>query len=103
MSPHKKIYFEAMGYTEGDFVASEVSGAAAVDIHAIECDGMGGSPSKETHRIENLIALTRKEHVMYGDKKQFKSWLYRNHLLFMESHGVKFDREYIMQQIAKND
>jgi hypothetical protein len=100
MSKHKEIYFKAFGYTPGDFIASEVSGALAVDIHAIECDGMGGG--KEGHRIENLIALTRKEHLAYGDKKHFKDWLFKVHLQHMEQHGVKFDREWIEEQIRKN-
>lgn len=91
MTPHKKIYLKVFGYTEGDFVACECCGAVAVDVHAIECDGMGGSPSKSTHVIENLMAMCRKHHLQYGDKKHFKIWLYRVHRMRMEEHGVKFD------------
>jgi hypothetical protein len=101
MSPHKKVYCKAFGYTSGDFIASEVSGSPAVDIHAIIEDGMGGRPNKDTHRVENLIALTRKEHIMYGGKSEARAWLFRVHLQHMEQHGVKFDRKWILEQIEK--
>lgn len=79
MSPHKKIYLDYFGYTEGDFIPCEVCKAPAVDIHAIEGDKMGGRPSKVTHRIENLMALCRKHHEDYGQKKQWKEWLQKLH------------------------
>lgn len=80
MSPHKKIYFDHYGYTIGDWIACEVCGKSAVDVHAIECDGMGGSPSKSTHVITNLIALCREDHIRFGDKKQYKEMLSKVHL-----------------------
>lgn len=101
MSKHKEIYFKAFGYTPGDFVASEVSGNPAVDVHAIERDGMGGG--KEGHRIENLIALTRAEHTKYGDKKQYKRFLFEVHLQHMNEHGVEYSREWIEEQIRRNE
>lgn len=101
MSPHKKIYFSALGITPGDFVASEVSGAQAVDVHAIIPDGMGGRPNKDTHRIENLIALTRKEHLEYGDKQHYKAWLFKVHRNFLRQYGVKFDEKWIEEQITR--
>lgn len=75
MSPHKKIYFDHFGLSEGDWIACAICGKSAVDIHAVECDGMGGSPSKSTHVITNLIPLCREDHNKYGDKKQYKEWL----------------------------
>ena len=73
MSRHKKIYFDHYGLSEGDFIACEVCNKPAIDIHAIECDGMGGS--KKGHKIENLIAVCRECHIDKGDKKQFKEML----------------------------
>ena len=42
---------------------------------------MGGS--KHADRIENLMALCRKHHEMYGDRKQWKEWLQKVHDLKM--------------------
>jgi predicted restriction endonuclease len=61
-----------------------VCGAQAVDIHHIEARGMGGS--KHADRIENLMALCRKHHEMYGDRKQWKDWL-------QKVHDLKIKRE----------
>jgi hypothetical protein len=99
MSKHKDIYFKAFGYTPGDFIASEVSGAAAVDVHAIIPDSE--LPGKHGHRIENLIALTRKEHIDYGDKKHFKAWLFKVHLQRLREHGVPFSEEWILNEIER--
>jgi len=84
MSPHKAIYFKHFGLTPGDVIFCEVCGTVAVDVHAIECDGMGGRPSKSTHKIENLIALCRYHHENLGDRKQFKVYL-------KEVHGRKLN------------
>jgi hypothetical protein len=64
---------EFFRYTESDFIPSEISGERAADIHHINCRAMGGSKDKD--HIMNLMALTRKEHEKYGDKKQYKEWL----------------------------
>lgn len=57
------------GYGIDDFIPCEVCGAKAVDIHHIEARGMGGSD--EADHIDNLMAVCRGCHVMFGDKKQF--------------------------------
>lgn len=101
MSPHKKIYITSLSYSTGDFIACEVCGTEAVDVHAIECDGMGGRPSKSTHRIENLIALCRKHHNQMGDKKQWKSYLYLTHKLTLQAKGITFDLDFIEQQAKR--
>jgi len=48
-----------------------------VDIHHIDCKGMGGSKQKDY--IENLQALCRECHLKYGDKKQYKEFLLTKH------------------------
>jgi len=81
MSPHKEIYFKHFNLTPMDWVKCEIPacGLMAVDDHAIECDGMGGRPSKSTHKIENLMALCREHHLQLGDRKQFKEYLNEVH------------------------
>lgn len=81
LKKHTKIYFQHFGYTPGDFIPCEVCGAVANDIHHIQARGMGGS--KTSDRIENLMALCRKHHEMYGDRKQWKDWLQKLHDLKM--------------------
>ena len=84
MQKYQKVYLDFFGYDESDSIPSEISGNPANDIHHIKCKGMGGSKTKDN--IENLIALTRKEHEMYGDKKQYLDFLTETHLNFIKTH-----------------
>ncbi len=68
MKRHVKIYMDHFGYGIDDFIPCEVCGAKAVDIHHIEARGMGGSDQAD--HIDNLMAVCRGCHVMFGDKKQ---------------------------------
>ena len=61
----------------GDWIGCEVCDTTAVDIHHIEPRGMGGSKSKDDP--ENLMALCRECHTMFGDKKKFKRMLKKMH------------------------
>jgi len=85
MNRHTKIYMDYFGYSPGDFIPSELSGNPAVDINHIDCKGMGGNPSGDKDVIENLMAMTREEHVMYGDKVKFKPFLNAAHQHFMST------------------
>lgn len=76
MKPHTKLYLDHFGYGIEDFIACEVCGARAVDIHHIEARGMGGT-NKDS--IDNIMALCRKCHIEYGDKKQHKEMLIKVH------------------------
>lgn len=77
MKKHIKIYLEHFDYDTDDFIPCEVCGRKAVDIHHIDCRGMGGSKTKDT--IENLQALCRPCHLEYGDKKQWVEMLKDKH------------------------
>lgn len=77
MQKHTKIYLNYFGYY--DYVPCEICNRKAVDIHHIECRGIGGAKNKDT--IENLMALCRECHVKYGDKKQYKEHLKTIHNL----------------------
>lgn len=79
---HKKIYLKYFGYTEADYVPCEVCNNPAVDIHHIKARGMGGSKYKDI--IENLMALCRKCHIEYGDKKHYYFFLLEKHELWMK-------------------
>ena len=98
LKQHIKIYLDAFGYDETDYIPSEIGGKA-VDIHHIVSRGMGGT--KEKDRIENLMALTREQHLKYGDKKIYMKMLLTTHWCFLERHGVEFDREYLRNEINK--
>jgi hypothetical protein len=87
MKKHTKIYMDAFGYGIEDFIPSELDETKrANDIHHIESRGMGGGKGKDD--IENLMALTREEHIKYGDKKQYKEFLKEKHLEFMRKFVV---------------
>jgi len=77
MKKHTKIYLDYFGYGIEDFIPCESCGAKAVDIHHIEARGMGGN--KEADNIWNLMALCRKHHIEYGDKKQYIEYLKEIH------------------------
>jgi 5-methylcytosine-specific restriction endonuclease McrA len=77
MQKHTKIYFDYFGYDTSDYIGCEVCGAGAVDIHHIESRGMGGTKKADT--IENLMAICRKCHLEYGDKKQHLDYIKRIH------------------------
>jgi 5-methylcytosine-specific restriction endonuclease McrA len=62
---------------------------------------MGGDPNGKRDIIENLMGLCRKCHERYGDKKQFKAWLYRVHKQKLEANGKAFDVELIDSLIEK--
>lgn len=65
------------GFAGDDFIPCEVCGARAVDIHHINCRGMGGSKKKDT--IDNLMAVCRQCHLEYGDKKDHMEFLMNIH------------------------
>jgi hypothetical protein len=101
MREHTKTYLESFGYDVCDNIPSELSLNKAIDVNHILCKGMGGNPKKDKERIENYIAMTREEHVEYGDKKKYYSYLFRVHKAFMIQRGVKFDLNWIDLQIEK--
>jgi 5-methylcytosine-specific restriction endonuclease McrA len=77
MKKHTKIYLAYFGYDTSDFIPCEVCGDQAVDIHHIECRGMGGT--KEVENIDNLMAVCRKCHEKFGDKTRYKEFLKEVH------------------------
>tara|TARA_B110001450_G_scaffold8395_1_gene8412 strand:+ start:297 stop:596 length:300 start_codon:yes stop_codon:yes gene_type:complete len=96
MQKHTKIYFKSLGHVPGDFIACEISGQPAIDIHHITGRGRGG-----TDRIENLMALTRELHNKLGDKQQYMYKLLITHRDFLQNNGVKFDNNYFNELIKK--
>ena len=103
MKKHTQIYLDAFGYDDTSFIPCEISGYKAVDIHHIEARGMGGDPKGDKDRIENLMAVTRKYHELYGDRPKYMAYLFKTHLMFMELSGVKFDRDWIEGKIKEYD
>lgn len=83
MKKHVKVYLDHFGYVGDEFIPCEVCGRKAVDIHHLDCRGMGGSKTKD--KIENLMAVCRDCHVKYGDKKEYMGFL-------MEFHDARLKR-----------
>jgi len=90
MKKHTKNYMKACGYDISDFIYSELSGAKAVDIHHIIGRGKGGLDC-----IENLMALTREEHIIFGDKVQHMVFLFDMHELFLQERRIEYDYELL--------
>ena len=95
---YKQIYIEAFGYDENSFISSEISGGKASDIHHII-----GRGKKGECRIENLMALTRKEHEDYGDKKYYMAILLKLHRKRLEINNIPFDKNYFKSLILRYD
>jgi len=83
---HTRIYLHYFGYDESDFIPCELCGSRATDIHHIDARGMGGDPRGDKDRIENLMALCRVHHGIYGDKKQWVDFLIQRHLKIMRGN-----------------
>lgn len=98
---HKQVYFDAFDCTENTYIGCEICNKKAVDIHHIEARGMGGT--KEPERIENLMALCRVCHDMFGDKKKWKDFMYRSHRSRMRYFDVKFDEDLMNDLIYRNE
>lgn len=60
---------------------------------------MGGDPKGEKDRIENLMAVTREEHIHYGDKRKHKAFLFRKHMQFLQRKRIPFNKQYIQNKI----
>ena len=83
MQKYVKLYMDFFGYGEDDFIPSEISGDRTADIHHIRARSQRMDLLND---ITNLIALTRKEHDKYGDKKQYIEFLQETHNQFIEKH-----------------
>jgi 5-methylcytosine-specific restriction endonuclease McrA len=85
MKKYTKQYFSYFGYALDDFLPCEVCGNRAVDLHHIDCKGMGGSKLKDN--VENIMAVCRQCHVNFGDKKEHIEFLKETHLNFLYENG----------------
>ncbi len=102
MQKHTKIYLKSMGYDQSDFIQCEIIGCevAVIDVHHIDCKGMGGSKTKDY--IENLQGLCRHHHERYGDKKDYTDWLRYCHIKAMQERNVSFNNELIQTDYEKS-
>ena len=99
MQNHTKIYCDAFGYDTEDqtvFIPSEISEDKAVDTHHIVNRSKGGLDI-----IENLMALTRKEHQDFGDKTEYMVYLLKIHRRRLQIAGIDFDNRFFEFHIEK--
>lgn len=99
MQKHTKIYLTAFGFdlsNPNQFIPSEINGKKAVDIHHIIARGKCGED-----RIENLMALTRKQHLEWGDRKHLVWNLFSMHRQHLKENEVPFDNNWIEEQMKK--
>jgi 5-methylcytosine-specific restriction endonuclease McrA len=89
---HTKLYLAYFGFDQSDFIPCEICKAQAIDIHHIECRGMGGT--KEPENINNLMAVCRDCHVKYGDKKEYKEFLKEVHNDYKQRRVTKEGIKY---------
>ena len=92
MRKHTKIYIDACGFTDTDFMPSEISGAKGVDIHHIVT---------RENRIENLMLLTREEHVKYGEIKDKMFFLLMKHMEYLDNIGVNYNIKWFNKYLLK--
>lgn len=75
MKNHTKTYFKESGIDPYGFIPCEICHSVGIDLHHIECKGMGGNPNKDKDVFENLMMLCRRCHDFYGDKSKHKAFL----------------------------
>ena len=90
MPIHTALYYSTLRFDTNEGLLSEISGKVAVDIHHIIRRGLIG---KHADHILNLMAVTREEHELYGDKKDYIESLVLFHYNFLVRRGV--DKDYI--------
>jgi 5-methylcytosine-specific restriction endonuclease McrA len=83
---HTKVYLDEMNYDVTDFIPCEICMSKAVDIHHINARGMGGTKTADT--IDNLMAVCRKCHNVFGDRKDLKDWLNKVHQEFKQRRNL---------------
>lgn len=94
MIKYKKVYLDALGFDECDFIPCEISGLLGVDLHHII-----GRGKKGEDRVENLMCLTREYHIKYGDKKKYMVYLLVTHRHYLYTKGVQFDNDWFEEKI----
>ena len=83
LKSYTKVYLNYFNYCIDDTIPCEICQNKAVDIHHIETR----SRCKDLlNDINNLMALCRKCHIEYGDKKQHKEFLKTVHTRIL--HGI---------------
>jgi 5-methylcytosine-specific restriction endonuclease McrA len=87
VKPHVKLYLDYFGYDQSDWIGCEVCNKTAVDIHHINARGMGGTSKPDT--IDNLQALCRECHTLFGDKTEYKSLLIDMHRNTLKLHEIR--------------
>ena len=92
MRKHTKIYIDACGYTDTDFMPSELSGSKGVDLHHVVT---------REDRIENLMLLTREEHIKYGEIKDKMFFLLMKHRDFLDNMGVVYSDDWFNKYAMK--
>lgn len=90
MKAHTKIYLKALGYDISDFTPCEITGGQGIDIHHI----VG-----RENRIENLMLLTREQHITHGEIKTSYVFLLEAHRHFLDVNGVHFDNSWFEDKI----
>ncbi|HHT9135847.1 MAG TPA: hypothetical protein ACFYEK_01240 [Candidatus Wunengus sp. YC60] len=98
MKKHTQIYLSYFDYGPEDFIPSEISGLRAQDVHHIENRKAGGDPNGDKDKIENLMALTRAEHLEYGDVPDKLEWLREIHLNFMKTRIPHHENTNVRQR-----
>ena len=94
MKNHTKIFYKAFNYPlyQDTFVESEISKDKASDIHHIV---------NREDRIENLMAVTRTEHNIFGEKTNKMAFLLKIHRFYLLSKKVEFDNDWFNFWIKK--
>lgn len=85
MKKHTKVYFSFFNFKIPSDCLCEVCGSPAVDIHHIKSRGMGGSQTKDD--INNLMAVCRACHILYGDVPSKVNFLIQIHTAFIKKNS----------------
>jgi hypothetical protein len=94
MKDYRQIYLNALGFDKEDYIPCEISISRGIDLHHIIGRGKLGE-----NRIENLMSLTRENHIKYGDNKKYMVYLLVTHRHYLYTKGVQFDNNWFEEKI----
>lgn len=98
MQRYTRKYLDAFGLDETDFVACELCGGKATEIHHI----IARSKNKSLlNNIHNLQSICRKCHQEYGDQIYLMPMLLKIHQAVLRNNGIEHNPKWFDFYIKK--
>ena len=98
MQSYAKVYLEAFGLKETDFIGCAICEKKATEFHHILSRGKF---KEGLNMIENILPVCRTCHIDYGDKTEYMSLLLQIQRRRLQIAGIKFLNRFFEFHIEK--